>query len=372
MATKARLDSIDFWRGIVLCTIFIDHLPGNLFESLTPRNYGFSDAAEAFVFLSGVSLALAYGTRFESGDKGPILQALARRCLKLYGVHIGLSLLAIAIFAAGAAWGHDPALLTAHGRDLIINEPVEGTLGLILLGHQIGYFNILPLYLVLMAFVPLLLWLATIDRRLMLAFSLTLYLATRLGQWNLPSWPLPGVWFFDPLAWQLVMAIGLAIGLGVKAGDTIPRSRPLIAIAGTIVLFGAVVVTNGLGLWPGLRDSVQNWADLDKMHLGVGRVVHFIALAYLVYALRWAQALHAWRGYSLLALLGRNSLWVFALVSILTAIGQVLMESLRHTAVFDLMFIVGGLVAIYAATSLIDVKPGAILPRRQTEPGLPA
>ena len=67
MAGRARIDGIDFWRGIVLCTIFIDHLPGNILEGLTPRNYGFSDAAEAFVFLSGASLALAYGTHFEPG-----------------------------------------------------------------------------------------------------------------------------------------------------------------------------------------------------------------------------------------------------------------------------------------------------------------
>src|SRR5690606_22420091 len=53
-----RIDSIDFWRGIVLLSIFINHIPGNVFEYLTHKNIGLSDAAEAFVFLSGVSVAL--------------------------------------------------------------------------------------------------------------------------------------------------------------------------------------------------------------------------------------------------------------------------------------------------------------------------
>ncbi len=62
--------SIDFWRGVVLCTIFINHIPGNLFEIVTQKNYGFSDSAEAFVFLSGLSLALAYARRFANGQAG--------------------------------------------------------------------------------------------------------------------------------------------------------------------------------------------------------------------------------------------------------------------------------------------------------------
>ena len=66
MTTNAanRIDGIDFWRGFALLTIFIDHLPENIFQRVTQGNFGFSDAAELFVFLSGASVALAYGSRF--------------------------------------------------------------------------------------------------------------------------------------------------------------------------------------------------------------------------------------------------------------------------------------------------------------------
>ena len=52
---------IDACRGIALWWIFLDHVPNNIGSWLTLRNYGFSDAAEVFMFVSGVTCALAYG-----------------------------------------------------------------------------------------------------------------------------------------------------------------------------------------------------------------------------------------------------------------------------------------------------------------------
>src|SRR5258708_13651031 len=55
-APAKRIDGIDFWRGFALLTIFMDHVPENVFQHVKQQNFGFSDAAELFVFLSGVSL----------------------------------------------------------------------------------------------------------------------------------------------------------------------------------------------------------------------------------------------------------------------------------------------------------------------------
>ena len=54
-----RLERIDLFRGLALWLIFIDHLPTNLLTWLTLRNYGFSDAADVFVLLAGISAAFA-------------------------------------------------------------------------------------------------------------------------------------------------------------------------------------------------------------------------------------------------------------------------------------------------------------------------
>ena len=66
---RKRIPEIDFWGGFALIIILIDHVPRNGLDRLTPKNFGFSDAAEAFVFLSGVSVSLAYA---------PSLRTLAR------------------------------------------------------------------------------------------------------------------------------------------------------------------------------------------------------------------------------------------------------------------------------------------------------
>src|SRR5256886_15286633 len=52
---------LDFFRGIALWLIFLDHIPSNLVAWGTIRNYGFSDATEIFVFVSGYTAAFVYG-----------------------------------------------------------------------------------------------------------------------------------------------------------------------------------------------------------------------------------------------------------------------------------------------------------------------
>jgi hypothetical protein len=363
MNRQGRLDAIDFWRGCVLCMIFVDHMPGNIFENATPRNYGFSDAAEAFVFLSGVSIALAYGGHFSMGERLRTFRGLVRRALKLYGVHIGLSLIAMAIFFAGAAWARRPDLLEVHGRALFVDNPGLATLGLVSLGHQLGYFNILPLYMILILCVPALLWLAQIDRRLMLGCSALVYGLVRFYGWNLPSWPAPGVWFFDPFAWQFLFAIGIAIGLSLRDGFP-PLSRSLLAFAALIVAASALVVIHGFGDAQNAWQPLRNALDLDKAQLGVGRLIHFLALAYLVYGFGLTERLRGLSLYRPLELLGRHSLWVFAWVSLFSAVWQAVIDGTRHAPWFDILFAGCSLIVIYLATRMID---GAGASRRSAD-----
>ncbi|NVL32197.1 succinyl transferase OpgC, partial [Pseudomonas syringae pv. actinidiae] len=58
---NGRDHRIDFFRGLALIFIFWDHVPDNPLAQLTVRNFGFSDAAEIFVFLAGYASILAYG-----------------------------------------------------------------------------------------------------------------------------------------------------------------------------------------------------------------------------------------------------------------------------------------------------------------------
>src|SRR5260221_13046149 len=81
---------LDLFRGIALWLIFIDHLPPNLLTWLTIRNYGFSDATEMFIFISGYTAAFVYGrAMLESGFVVATARIL-RRVWQIYVAHVFL------------------------------------------------------------------------------------------------------------------------------------------------------------------------------------------------------------------------------------------------------------------------------------------
>ncbi len=171
MAKANRVGDIDFWRGAVLIAILVDHIPGNLLESFTPRNFGLSDSSEAFVFISGLSVGMVYAPRARTRGFAPVARGCLERALKLYGVHIALTLVALVIFACAFWLSGVDTLIEAHGRSYVFASPATGLAGLAVLTHQLGYFNILPLYIVLMLWAPVALALAMRDVRLALAVS---------------------------------------------------------------------------------------------------------------------------------------------------------------------------------------------------------
>ena len=213
MALPSRIQGVDFARGLVLVAIMIDHLPGDVLQKFTPRNFAFADSAEAFVFLSGLSIGVVYYRRIVAGGGASVARSCLKRAAKLYGLHLLLTLCALAIFG-GAFWlaGDYSALIAPHGRAVVIENPLRGGIGVALLSHQLGYFNILPLYVVLMALAPAILALARFSPTIALASSVGAYLLVKLTGFDLPNWPEPGGWFFNPLAWQLVFTVGVLAG----------------------------------------------------------------------------------------------------------------------------------------------------------------
>ncbi len=354
---RPRWDSIDFWRGLLFCTIFINHVPGNIFENLTSRNIGFSDAAEGFIFLSGVSLALAYGGRFAGAGAWKATRTMVGRAVRLYGAHIALSLGALAIFGIGAMVGVDPSLTDDHGRGFVFAHPIEGLIGIVSLGHQLGYFNILPLYLLMLLWAPFLLWLSRRSVPLMLTLSAAVYVVTRLKGWNLPTWPVAGSWFFDPLAWQVLLAVGIACGLRQHT-TPLPRTLPLVGVALLVAAFAAWSVSNGLFLRPGLQDATRRWADLDKTMLGTGRLIHFAALAYLLYAARAAERLRGLTLFKPLCAIGRGSLPMFCFLSALAAVSQEILNLFGHTPARGAVVVAAGLGAMYGVALYLDAAAG--------------
>ena len=79
---------IDVFRALALITIYVNHIPGTVYEHFTHRNIGFSDAAEAFVLISGVAVGLAYGMKFGPGNRLLMTLKALRRTATLYLTHL--------------------------------------------------------------------------------------------------------------------------------------------------------------------------------------------------------------------------------------------------------------------------------------------
>jgi hypothetical protein len=372
-ASGGRNTVIDFWRGLVLVVIFVNHIPGNLLEYLTPRNYGFSDAAEAFIFISGLSVALVYYPKLPQGDVLGVVRRCFRRSFELYRMHLILTGVAIALFSIGYVISEDATLIEAHGRNMVFGDTARGITGILLLGHQLGYFNILPLYIALMLWAPVAMVLMRVHVGLAALVSVGIYALARADVIAFPSWPEPGRWFFNPFAWQLLFTIGIATGAFlIRPG--IPYLRLSFASAVILLAASVVIMTEGFGLVPGLLWSAFNDLDIIKSDLGLGRLIHFLALAYVVTQLRLGDLLQGTAFGTEMRRLGRNALPVFAVGSVLSAMGEVIMtlaavKSSASPPVVGMVFTLLGILGLLALARYLEWKKKGSTALRQERAG---
>jgi hypothetical protein len=342
-------NAIDFWRGFALITIFINHVPGNVFERFTYSKYSLSDAAELFVFLAGWAIALATGGRQGHDPPGRVLMRLATRTLEVYRAQLVITAIALAMIAAAAIYFDNPLFLEWHNAAPAFSDPIQTTIGWVLLTHQLGYFNILPLYVVLLALSPMFVLLARISRLGALVLSVSIYLAALVFQINLPTWPFQGTWFFNPLAWQLLLVLGFLACEWSRDSETFRSWAAWLMPAGLLgVALGAVIA--GFDLKPDPRLLFI----FDKSNLSPGRLLHFIAV---VIGFQSVYALIApyipWLTRQLSAL-GRNSLAVFSVGSILSLAGQLLRFEWGGGFIVDTVILSTGLACLIFSAWFVE------------------
>lgn len=352
MLKAHRIESIDFWRGLALLIIFIDHVPGNPLAAVTPRHFGFSDSTEAFIFLSGLALAYAYWPKFASGETSRVILRCLRRASQIYGAHIAISVTVLIIFGAGYVVTRHTEFLNDDNRYLFFSNPSASLIGLLTLGYQFGYVNILPVYVAILFMAPVLMVLLRRRIWLGLLVSAVLYAAAQSGL-QLPSWPWPNTWFLNPFAWQFMFTLGLVTGIRCRSEAVPPRSNLLLVAAAAMVFFALFVEMDGFGLAPGLSGNVDAYFGANKQLLGLGRIGHFLALAYILVELKAVSLLLKFPGAHEISRLGRHSLPIFAAGSILSALGQLILDlcrTIENHLVFD---VIGLLIIALGATSLV-------------------
>lgn len=373
-------NAVDFWRGFALITIFIDHIPGIVYSHYTLANVSISDAADLFVFLAGWSLRLMADGGGRHMPTRDVMLRLFGRALELYAAQVLITMLAIALLALSAIELRNPLLLQWHNAAAVFNDPVPTHIGLAVLTHQLGYFDILPLYVVLMLMAP---FFALIDRHaphLLLPLSLALYLAVLAFRLTLPTWPVTGTWFFNPLAWQLVFVLGFTLaredfGLGAWTRHHIV---PLRIVAVPIVVMGALI--HIFDWWPD-PTQVPNpklFFIADKTFDTPMRLIQFlslVAVSSIAYPyIRRLAGLPFLRPLvdgliELFAMLGRNSLYVFCVGSLLSLAAQVVRFVTRGTVGTDTIVVILGIVIMaftaWLAESRQRARPAAPAPSAQ-------
>lgn len=372
-ATADRDPRLDVFRGLALVMIFINHAPRNWLENLTNRNFGFSDAAEGFVLMSGIAAGIAYSGYFRRADPLTGIARVLRRVWTIYQVHILITVVALAIAAAAALWFGAPDMMRKHGIWVLVKDPLGFLIGVPLLGHQLGYVNILPLYLVLLLLVPPVIWGALRWPLVVLGLSIAVWLAAGLLRVNFPNYPQQGGWFLNPLSWQLLFVIGLLTGIAHKAAERFVPVLPWLQwLTGGFLLLSLIWMQ-----WPdfasfmrgGLKaaqDAGAPWVmtSFSKTYLSAPRLLHILALAYFLSSFAVVRRACHLGVTAPLALLGRQALPVFALGTVLAFAIQAVKTVTGQDVVLDTLMIAGGVLAQLglAAAKQYWPKPRAVLP----------
>lgn len=358
LASPGRDSALDVWRGFALASIFINHVSGNVLEGWTHKNFGFSDAAELFVLFAGYAAACAYSRRYDSqsGERFSVSLRVMSRAASLYPTHLATLVLGSAVFAWAVLRTGDEELFNVVALDPLIADPIQALVSAVTLSYQPGYLNILPLYFVLIGMLPLLLWLGRRSLSLTLVLSAALYTAAGLTRTNLPSYPMEGGWFFNPLSWQFLFTIGFALGCKrERTGFTIPYHRPAWLLALGFLVVSAIVTVFHLA--PVAEDVILRDFLLvpEKQYLSIPRLLHVLALAYVVVhspLQAWARARPST---SPLAMMGRHSLPVFCTGLVLSMTGVTLRQTGHTGAGFDVLYVAMGIGAQILAAWLLTL-----------------
>ncbi|NMY02747.1 OpgC domain-containing protein [Pseudomonas sp. WS 5059] len=328
---NGRDPRIDFFRGLALIFIFWDHVPHNPLGQITLRNFGFSDAAEVFVFLAGYASVLAYSKVLQREGYPMACLKILRRAWVLYVVHIFLlaMLMGIVFFANSKVETRD--LVQEMGLTHFITNPQQALTDELLLRFKPNLMDPLPLYIVLLLGLPLVLPVLVRKPLAVVVVSMVVYLlAPRLG-WNLAAIA-DGVWYFNPVTWQFLFVLGgaAAIRAGMpRAPQTRPLHRqPLFLGAAAYTLLAGVITLSWR--WPEIHDAVMPAVlsellyPISKTDLSPVRLLHFLALAYVTAKLLpgrgWTQNWLAQQS----CRMGRYSLEVFCLGVLLAPLADML------------------------------------------------
>jgi hypothetical protein len=358
--SSSRDFRLDFFRGLALLLIFIDHVSGNRFAAITLQQMGFADAAEVFVFIAGMSGVYAYRKVILSKGLIEGCRAVFARMRTLYLAHVAM-VAGVLVFALAAHfYGTGFDVIRKLGLQPLLDDPLAAMVRLPFLAYLPHYLDILPLYVVLLAFLPLIILGQRVHVLLPVLAAAACYGAAQTLGWTLPNLGNPDGWFLNPFAWILLFVMGATTAQ--LTSDAVWSRLPRWLIA-TITLAAAAYVVFAFlyaAPWrviPTLEPFVAfSFAiDTDKALLSWHRLIDLLAKVWLVAVIIPRDANFMMRGIgSAISRAGRNSLPVFVVGTFLALFGSVVLYEGEGAGFWHITVTAVGVMALLAQAWAIE------------------
>ncbi|GJL80398.1 MAG: membrane protein [marine bacterium B5-7] len=331
---RQRDPRLDFFRGMAMLIIFIAHVPNNRFANYIPARFGFSDAAEMFVFLSGMAAAIAFAGTYRRAGFVTGSARIGYRCFQLYATHLGMFFLIATLAAYANTLVEYPNYIGQLNLWRFFQHTEESMIGLFSLTYVPNYFDIMPMYMGVLAMVPLIMLLSRASIRIVPLFCLMLYAAMWLFDLEfLADSMTDRPWFFNPFGWQIIFFTGFCLGTGwIKPP---PTSKALLSVA--IVFIVACVPFAHYPTWSQVETLGKARAMLepfwiDKTNLGPLRWLHFMAIVYIMVTLLQGRIwLLSTRIAAPIVKTGQNALPVFFLSMTLSFIAGMILDQIGRS-----------------------------------------
>jgi hypothetical protein len=357
--TRTRDLRLDFFRGVALIFIFIDHIPENILSYFTLQAVGFYDAAEVFIFISGFTAALVYGQRLVAKGGLYATAQIWRRAWQLYVAHVFLFVIFIGEVSYTVQTFNNPMYNEEMRVADFLVHPHIAVMKALLLEFQPTFLDILPLYILMMLIFPAVLLGIQRWPLLVSAASFALYLAVQAFGLSVPAYPEGATWYFNPLAWQFLFITGAVLGTVARRGQSlVGLSRLLMPVAiGILVVAVTVRLSWTLGgPFPGFPALFLKalW-PVNKTDLSPVRLVPFLATVVLV--AMWVQPDARFlrsRAARPFVLCGKQSLEVFCLGIVLSALGHFILAEYESGVAMQLAVNAVGIGLMLGTGKMID------------------
>ncbi len=350
---------LDFFRGVALICIFIDHIPENYLNYFTLSAIGFSDAAEVFIFISGFTASLVYGRAMAARGVLFATVQVMRRAWQLYVAHIFLFVIFVAEVSYTVRTFNNPMYNEEMGVGDFLEHPHIAVIQALILQFQPTFLDILPLYIVLLLIFPLVLVAVRGARWLALAPSLLIYLVVQIFDIDVPAYPPGTIWTFNPLAWQFLFVLG-AVLAQTDAHQRGPTVLLRLAYVPAIIIAIAALTIRLSWMFHGFHENfpalfLRALWPVNKGNLALIRLISFFALFVLVahwIAPRAAFLRSAWA--RPVVLCGSHSLEIFCLSILLSVLGHFLMSEIASGFSMQLAVNVVGIAAMCLTAAMLD------------------